>query len=86
VRYKPIRFVVDKNEYFCYNQSNILTFTARSFDMAEMQEKREYYDDRSLKAVYTLEGKKKHGKYTEYFENSDTIKIAANYDHGVLDG
>lgn len=54
--------------------------------MAEMQEKREYYGDRSLKAVYTVDGKKKHGKYTEYFENSDTVKIAANYDHGVLDG
>lgn len=54
--------------------------------MSELTEKREYYDDRSLKAVYTEKDGKKEGKYTEYFQNSDKIAVEANYKDGKLDG
>jgi len=49
-------------------------------------EHREYYEDRSLKAVYTLKDGKKEGPYVEYFQNSDRIKVEANYKDGELDG
>jgi len=49
-------------------------------------EHREYYEDRSLKAVYTIKNGKKNGTYTEYHQNSDRIKLTEEYLDGKLHG
>ena len=49
-------------------------------------EHREYYEDRSLKAVYTLKDGKKDGTYTVYEQNSDKIKLTEEYSNGELHG
>ena len=49
-------------------------------------EHREYYEDRSLKAVYTLKDGKKEGTYTVYEQNSDAIKLTEEYSNGELHG
>ena len=48
--------------------------------MGELKEKRDYYDDRSLKAVYYVDEQgRKQGNYTEYEQNSDKIKQKLEY-------
>lgn len=49
-------------------------------------EYREYYDDNSLKSIVQIEGGKKNGSYVEYFQNSNSIKVEANFKDGLLDG
>lgn len=49
-------------------------------------EHREYYEDRSLKAVYTIKQGKKDGTYTEYYKNSKTVKLTEEYLEGRLHG
>ena len=49
-------------------------------------EHREYYEDRSLKAVYTIQDGKKEGTYTLYEKNSDRIILTEEYEGGKLHG
>ncbi|MBP3545499.1 MAG: hypothetical protein J6K16_00005, partial [Alphaproteobacteria bacterium] len=49
-------------------------------------EHREYYEDRSLKAVYTIKDGKREGTYTEYAQNSDRVVLSEEYRGGVLHG
>ena len=56
--------------------------------MSELQEKREYYGDRSLKAVYFVDEQgRKQGDYTEYEQNSHEILKQLEYkDNAVWNG
>lgn len=49
-------------------------------------EYREYYDDNSLKSIVQIDDGKKNGSYVEYFQNSSSVKVEANYKDGLLDG
>lgn len=48
-------------------------------------ERREYDENRFLKAVYEVKDGQKHGKYTEYSKDANII-VEANYNQGELDG
>ena len=53
--------------------------------MSELQEKREYYPDRSLKAVYFVDEQgKKQGNYTVYKQNSNKILDKLEYKDGAV--
>lgn len=56
--------------------------------MSELQEKRDYYPDRSLKSVYFVDEQgRKQGNYTEYKQNSDEILNKLEYkDDAVWNG
>lgn len=56
--------------------------------MTELQEKRDYYPDRSLKSVYFIDEQgRKQGDYTEYEQNSDKILNKFEYkDDAVWNG
>ncbi len=52
---------------------------------SKLKEKREYYSDRSLKAIYYVnEQGKMHGKYTEYAQNSDKVISQFKYKNGKV--
>lgn len=53
--------------------------------MAELQEKRDYYSDRSVKSVYLVDKHgKKQGEYTTYEQNSDKVKETGKYVDDVV--
>ena len=53
--------------------------------MSELQEKREYYPDRSVKSVYFVDKQgRKQGDYTEYKQNSDEILNKLEYKDGAV--
>ena len=53
--------------------------------MPELQEKRKYYLDRSLKAVYYTDEKgRKQGTYTEYKQNSNQVRRKIEYRDGQV--
>ena len=49
-------------------------------------EHKEFYKDKSLKAVYNVKNGKIDGEYVEYYQGSDQAKIIAQYKDGVLNG
>ena len=70
-----------KTEY--YSDGNVVTGVK---DNTSDGEHREYYEDRSLKAVYTIKDGKKEGTYTEYAQNSDRVILTEEYQGGELHG
>lgn len=53
--------------------------------MAELQEKRDYYSDRSVKSVYFVDKDgKKQGEYTTYEQNSDKVIETGKYVDDVI--
>lgn len=54
--------------------------------MSEANEIREYYEDRTLKAVYTIKDGKKEGLYSEFFQGSDQIKAQGNFVNDQKEG
>lgn len=55
--------------------------------MTDTKEKREYYDDRSLKSVYSVDDQgRKQGLAITYAKNSDQIILKEDYVNGLIDG
>lgn len=53
--------------------------------MSELQEKREYYSDRSVKSIYFVDEQgRKQGKAKVFVQNSDIVEYMENYVDGIL--
>ena len=70
-----------KTEY--YSDGNVVSANE---DKTSDGEHRDYYEDRSLKAVYTVKDGKREGTYTEYAQNSDAVRLTEEYSGGELHG